>query len=324
MAQLHASGIAENTIVIHTADHGFSLGHHGIWGHGPAAWPSSMRRPSYHVPLIINGPGIAHGQNDGLVSQLDLPDTMLQAAGARLIDTDRHDSRIITLGDPAAPTRDFLRIEQEETRAIRTADHLYVERFSHPSSDRLASEPYDLRADPQERTDISGRAEGARFEAGLSGRFYEYFARHAAPAFDLWSGGGALTNARGVVKLATGLGDGEGYAGVQVNWDQAVKTMTDGSADAFVLPSSFPDGRHAAAVASGGITMWSMPKAAFESDATQKYMKARGRAKSTFPCPRSSSRKASKWYLKMTGFAVSPPSAARLSARTWTRSLPTS
>ena len=87
--------------------------------------------------------------------------------------------------------------------------------------------------------------------------------------------GAALTNARGVVKLATGLGDGDDYKGVQVNWDQAVKTMTDGSADAFVLPSSFPDGRHTAAVASGGITMWSMPKAAFESDATQKYIKAR-------------------------------------------------
>ena len=56
--------------------------------------------------------------------------------------------------------------------------------------------------------------------------------------------GAALTNARGVVKLATGLSDGDDYKGVQVNWDQAVKTMTDGSADAFVLPSSFPDGRH--------------------------------------------------------------------------------
>lgn len=95
--------------------------------------------------------------------------------------------------------------------------------------------------------------------------------------------GAALTNARGVVKLATGLGDGDGYTGVQVNWDQAVKTMTDGSADAFVLPSSFPDGRHTAAVSAGGMTMWSMPKAAFESEATQKYMKAPGSGKVDIP-----------------------------------------
>ncbi|MEL7114863.1 MAG: TAXI family TRAP transporter solute-binding subunit [Pseudomonadota bacterium] len=95
--------------------------------------------------------------------------------------------------------------------------------------------------------------------------------------------GGALTNARGVVKLATGMSEGEGYTGVQVNWDQAVKTMTDGSADAFVLPSSFPDGRHTAAVAAGGMTIWSMPKDIFEGEATQKYMSAPGSAKVEIP-----------------------------------------
>ncbi len=88
--------------------------------------------------------------------------------------------------------------------------------------------------------------------------------------------GAALTNARGVAKIATGLDDGEGYTGLQVNWDQAVKTMTDGSAEAFILPSSFPDGRHTAAVASGGMTMWSYPKDIFESEAAQKYMSAPG------------------------------------------------
>ncbi len=85
--------------------------------------------------------------------------------------------------------------------------------------------------------------------------------------------GAALTNARGVAKIVSGLDDGDGYTGLQVNWDQAVKTMTDGSADAFVLPSSFPDGRHTAAVAAGGMTMWSMPKDAFEGEAAQKYMR---------------------------------------------------
>ena len=88
--------------------------------------------------------------------------------------------------------------------------------------------------------------------------------------------GAALTNARGVVKIATGLSDGDDYTGVQVNWDQGIKTMTDGSADYFVLPSSFPDGRHTGAVAAGAMTMWSMPKDVWEGEAAQKYMKAPG------------------------------------------------
>ena len=88
--------------------------------------------------------------------------------------------------------------------------------------------------------------------------------------------GAALTNARGVVKLATGLDEGDGYSGIQVNWDQAVKTITDGSADAMVLPVSFPDGRITQSVASGNITLWSYPKDVYESEAAQKYMKAPG------------------------------------------------
>ncbi len=95
--------------------------------------------------------------------------------------------------------------------------------------------------------------------------------------------GAALTNARGIVKIATGLVDGEDYTGVQVNWDQGVKTMTDGSADAFVLPSSFPDGRHTQAVAAGAMTMWSMPKDVFEGEAAQKYMKAPGSGRVEIP-----------------------------------------
>ncbi len=95
--------------------------------------------------------------------------------------------------------------------------------------------------------------------------------------------GAALTNARGVVKIATGLDDGDGYTGLQVNWDQAVKTITDGSADAMVLPVSFPDGRITQSVASGNMTLWSYPKEIYESEAAAKYMKAPGSG--TFDVP---------------------------------------
>lgn len=88
--------------------------------------------------------------------------------------------------------------------------------------------------------------------------------------------GAALTKARGLIKLATGLDDGDGYTGVQVNWGQAVKTMTDGSADANVLPMSFPDGRLGQSAASGAITVFSLPKAVYEGESGMKYGKAPG------------------------------------------------
>ena len=82
--------------------------------------------------------------------------------------------------------------------------------------------------------------------------------------------GAALTNARNLIRLVTGLEDGEGYKGIQVNWGQAVKTIQDGSADAMVLPIGFPDARLTQGASSGAITLWSTPKDIFESEAFQK------------------------------------------------------
>ncbi|MEM9437722.1 MAG: TAXI family TRAP transporter solute-binding subunit [Pseudomonadota bacterium] len=78
--------------------------------------------------------------------------------------------------------------------------------------------------------------------------------------------GAALSNARILIQTVTGLEDGSGYSGVQVNWGQSVKTIQDGSADAFVLPQSFPDPRVTAAIASGNMTIFSMPKDVHEGE----------------------------------------------------------
>lgn len=95
--------------------------------------------------------------------------------------------------------------------------------------------------------------------------------------------GAALTNARLLVKTVTGLDEGEGYTGVQVNWGQAVKTIQDGSADAFVLPQAFPDPRVTAALASGDITIFSMPTDIFESEAFENVAKLPGTVAFTIP-----------------------------------------
>lgn len=88
--------------------------------------------------------------------------------------------------------------------------------------------------------------------------------------------GAALTNARLLIKVNTGLEEGTGYSGIQVNWGQAVKTIQDGSADAMVLPMSFPDPRVTAALASGNMTIWSVPKDVFDGEAFQNVGKLPG------------------------------------------------
>tara|TARA_R110002096_G_scaffold251273_1_gene444006 strand:- start:659 stop:2110 length:1452 start_codon:yes stop_codon:yes gene_type:complete len=55
---LEASGKAENTYVFYSADHGLSVGHHGLIG------KQNLFDHSVRVPLIITGPGVAKGKTE--------------------------------------------------------------------------------------------------------------------------------------------------------------------------------------------------------------------------------------------------------------------
>jgi TRAP-type uncharacterized transport system substrate-binding protein len=94
--------------------------------------------------------------------------------------------------------------------------------------------------------------------------------------------GAALTNDRGILQLVSGVEDGKDYKGIQVNWGQMPKTITDGSADAMMLPVTFPDGRITRSLSAGGMTLWSIPKDIWEGEAMQKYIKSPGTAGITF------------------------------------------
>ena len=73
---LAASGHAENTIVVYTADHGLAVGQHGLLG------KQNVYDHSLRVPLILRGPGIPAGQRRvGLCYLHDVFPTILELAG---------------------------------------------------------------------------------------------------------------------------------------------------------------------------------------------------------------------------------------------------
>jgi arylsulfatase A-like enzyme len=70
-------GIADDTLVIATTDHGEFLGEHQMIFKGPFGYDSLLR-----VPLIVRGPGVAAGVVvKDPVGTIDLAPTMLEAAG---------------------------------------------------------------------------------------------------------------------------------------------------------------------------------------------------------------------------------------------------
>lgn len=73
LASLEKLGLAENTMIIFTSDHGDFMGDHGMLLKGPAPFNGVLQ-----VPLIWKVPGITKpAVSDALISTIDLPKTIL-------------------------------------------------------------------------------------------------------------------------------------------------------------------------------------------------------------------------------------------------------
>jgi choline-sulfatase len=67
---LDSTGLASNTTVVYSSDHGDNVGARGLWG------KSNMYEESCAIPMIMAGPDIEHGTCDTPVSLLDLSVTI--------------------------------------------------------------------------------------------------------------------------------------------------------------------------------------------------------------------------------------------------------
>lgn len=67
--------LPENTAVLFVADHGESLYEHNYIGHGRRIY-----QPGMHIPLMIQGPGVAPGRTDVPVTGIDIGPTLLALA----------------------------------------------------------------------------------------------------------------------------------------------------------------------------------------------------------------------------------------------------
>lgn len=75
---LEATGQADDTMVVLTADHGEMLGDLGLWG------KRTPFRAASHVPLMIRAPGMPVGAVDAPTRSIDLAPTLLGAFGAQV------------------------------------------------------------------------------------------------------------------------------------------------------------------------------------------------------------------------------------------------
>ena len=187
---LDEHGVAENTIIVFTADQGLACGQSGFWGMGDHTRPLTAYDWTMHVPLVFRHPGrIAAGTvSDLLVSNYDFLPTLLEHLG--LQDKLPREPSLAghsyagALAGHTVEWEDAMYFEYETTRAIRTSRWKYVSRF--PDGPH---ELYDLGADPAERRNLIGESAHAERQRQLRGRLEAFFNRHADPRYDLTRGG---------------------------------------------------------------------------------------------------------------------------------------
>ena len=151
---LAASGQAENTIVVYTADHGLAVGQHGLLG------KQNVYDHSIRVPLILRGPGIPAGQQrDGLCYLHDVFPTILDLAGVPVASGCEGDSLVPVLDGREAGTREAvfaafqhgqcLAPDESRQRMVRCGDLKLIEtRFAgltHRQLFNLAEDPWETR-----------------------------------------------------------------------------------------------------------------------------------------------------------------------------------
>ena len=155
---LHSLGLEDDTIVLFSSDHGSHFKTRN------AEYKRSCHESSVHVPTAFQGPGFkGRGRFEGMLSLIDLPPTLLDAAGIAVPAEMQGHSIMRRLDAPADADEDvFIQISEDHVgRALRTRRWKYE--VSAPGADgwnRMDSPSYtelhlyDLDADPYELEDL--------------------------------------------------------------------------------------------------------------------------------------------------------------------------
>ena len=182
--RLEALGLAENTLVIFTADNGMNMGHHGIWGKGNGTFPFNLFDTAVKVPFIARWPGhIRAGRVTGsMCSHYDIIQTLneLLDLGADLpADLPGRSFADVLVNGAEADNHVVILDEYGNSRMIRNREWKYIHRYPYGPH-----ELYCLANDPGERENLAGRPEYANVQAQLLKKLQHWYHTYADPAVD--------------------------------------------------------------------------------------------------------------------------------------------
>ena len=143
---LDKSGQAGNTYIFFTADHGLSVGHHGLVG------KQNMYEHSMRVPFIVVGPDVPKKQViDARIYMQDVMPTTLDLAGAETPEHVEFNSLLpLIYGETDQSYKSIYGAYVRFQRMIVRGDHKLI---VYPEVER--TQLFNLKEDPWETTDLS-------------------------------------------------------------------------------------------------------------------------------------------------------------------------
>jgi len=186
LASLEHLGLAEDTLVVFTSDHGDFMGDHGLLLKGPLHYRGLVR-----VPFIWADPrpgGVTNATRDTLAGTIDIAQTMLEVAGFTGYNGMQGRSLVPALAG-TAPPREAMLVEEDGQRAMfGFAEAPRVRTVITPTTrmsvyaEAAWGELYDLAQDPYESenrwSDVTLRAEHLELLAHAA---FEFGDRSPAP-----------------------------------------------------------------------------------------------------------------------------------------------
>ena len=155
---LERLGLADNTIVVFTSDHGYHLGEHGLWQ------KMSLFEESARVPLIISAPGLSKkgGVAEAPVGLVDLYPTLAELCGVTVRDKLQGQSLVSMLKDPSVTGRGWTVSQVTRNRGKKTGGRFFGYslrtarwRYTEWADGEQGRELYDHNADPRELTNLA-------------------------------------------------------------------------------------------------------------------------------------------------------------------------
>lgn len=147
LVRLDELGVADDTIVVFTSDHGHFLGQHGLIHKGPFHYEDLLR-----VPFAVRWPGrITPGSSGSLIGLVDLMPTFLSAAGITIPGTVQGIDQLPVMTGATTKVRDQVIVEnRHQPTAVDLRSYIDDRYKLTVYRDRPWGDLFDLRDDPEE------------------------------------------------------------------------------------------------------------------------------------------------------------------------------